>query len=444
MALGNVTVDKAQGAGQPINGKDHYTGFLFYVDPDDYPAGIIRKYAAAIVPEIGDFFEDPADHKVYVATAAVALTGTAGTDPSVDEVTDPQELAEARTALVTIANMESLGIIEGSNADVFYYQFKYFFEKNPNGFAWVRCADKGLGTVTFDEIDDLVLVSEGDVRKVSIYNNGNDVAFSASHTTNLQTKYAEYENSYTPLQIAYFPLAYSETYDSFIDLKDSGNNYGAWVINAWDLSATSEYPAMGVVTGYWAISKVSESIGHVRQYNMVSSVNGTNTFAEYDKFGFRDSSGLISWATLDGAAGDLLDDKGWNFFRKYAGISGSFINDMSTVSAEGNDFDKVFYNVTLDKISRNVRASVLPEINGEILFNADGTLRDADIHRYSNLCNQALALMEAAGELSAYEVVIDRSQDVASTGTLNITVNVVLNGVAKSVLIKLSRVNALG
>jgi hypothetical protein len=451
MALGNVTVNKAQGVGQPTTGKDHYTGFLFYVDPDDYPAGMIRKWAVGLTVVVGDFFEDSTvDHKVYVADTAGTTSGTAATDPLLSEVTDLQELADARAQLVTIANMETLGITEGSNADVIWYQMNYFFEKNPNGFAWLRMADEGLATVSFDEMDDIVLASGGDVRKIGVYNNGSDAVFAAAHATNLQVKYAEYAAAYTPLQIAYFPLSFTEAYGSFIDLKDSGNSYGVWCVNAWDLETGSvavtghEYPAMGVVMGNWAISKVSESIGHVRQYDFISSTNGTNVNAEYDKFGFRDSSGLISWATLDGAAGDLLDTSGWNFFRKYAGISGTYLNDMSTVSVEGNDFDKVFYNVTLDKISRNVRTNLLPEINGEIIFNGDGTLSDVDIHRYSNLSNAALAAMQSAGEISAYETVIDRTQDVASTGILYVTVNVVLNGVAKSIIVSLARVNALG
>lgn len=451
MATGNVNINKKQGAGEPINGKDHYTGMVFYLtQASEYPAGIMSIYSTG-AKTVGQILEHT-DHKVYRVLTTDALTATPANDVTsgyVEEITDPQELAEARTALVTIANMEDLGIVEGGNADKVWYQMNYFFEKNPNGFCWIRIADKALGTTNFAEIDDLVLVSNGDVRKVGIFGNGNSHAdFAASQATALQVKYTQYETEKTPLQIALFPVGYAEAYSSFIDLKDSGNNYGVWVVNAFDLIKNdAQYPAMGVVMGQWAKSKISESIGHVRQYNMVSAPNGTNTNNEFDKFGFLDTNGFVSWSVLkagNNAVANILDGKGWNFFTKIVGNSGTFINDMSTVSAEGNDFDKVFFVTTLDKASRNVRESLLPEINGEIKFNSDGTLRDEDIHRFKDLASTPLDTMLAAGEISAYEVLIDRTQDVASTGILNVTVNVILNGVTKTINVSLERVKSIG
>lgn len=451
MATGNVNINKAQGQGSPINGKDHYSGIVFYLtQASEYPTGIMSIYSTG-AKTVGQILEHT-DHKVYRVLTTDALTATPANDVTsgfVEEITDLQELAEARTALVTKSNMESFGIVEGGNADKVWYQLNYFFAKNPNGFVWIRIADKALGTTNFNEIDDLVLVSDGDVRKVSIYGNGNNHAnFTASQATALQAKYAQYETEKTPLHIALFPLGYAETYDNFIDLKDSGNNYGVAVYNAFDLVKNdAQYPALGVIAGTWAISKISESIGHVRQFDMISAPNGTNSNNEFDKFGFLDSSGLISWSVLkagNNAVANILDGKGWNFLTKIVGISGSFVNDMSTVSAEGNDFDKVFYVCTLDKASRNTRASLLPEINGEITFNSDGTIQDADLHRFQDLAETPLDLMVADGEISAYEVVIDETQDVASTGILSITIRLVLNGVTKTINVNLERVKAIG
>lgn len=448
MAIGSVSVNKQQGVGQPTSGKDHYTGMVFYVDQaSEYPAGIMKPYAAAAFA-VGEILEHT-DYKVYRVLTTNALTGTPATDVGagdVEEITDAEDLADARTAQVTVANMDTLGITEGSGADKIWYVMNQFFQKNPNGFAWIRVADEGLSTTNFDELDDLVTVSDGEVRKIGVYNNGNNSAnFAVSQVTALQAKYTEYYNGKTPVNIAYFPIGYGETYDNFIDLTDSGSSFGVSVYNAFDyVKNDADYPAMGPIMGYWADSKVSESIGYVRKFNMVCLPTGTNTNEEFDKFGLLDSSGLISWGTLKGAAADLLDDKGWNIFVKYVGRTGSYVNDMYTVAETGTNSDKAFFDTTLNKISRLVREALLPEINSEVQFNADGTLQDKDVDRFTDLAQEPIDVMIAASELSAGEAIIDRTQDVASTSTLSVTVNVVLNNVTKTIEVNLARVNAIG
>ena len=447
MAKGNVTVTKQTGAGVSLTGKDHYMGLVMYLPPAAYPAGIIRSWAVGLTVVDGDYFESPIDFKVYVGAAGTTSGANAAADPLMTEVTDTQTLAEARTAQVTIANMETLGITEGSNADVVYYQLKYYFEKNPNGFVWLRPADEGLGTVTFDEIDDIVTVSNGDVRKIGVYNNGNDAVFAAAHCVSLHTKYAEYVSAKTPVHIAYFPTSYTETYDNFIDLKDQGAYYGVAVYNLYDFKkADAAYPAMGVALGFWAQSKVSESIGWVEKYNFVSTPDGSNNYAEFDSIGVLDSSGFVSNATLKGAAEDLLDDKGWNILVKYEDQAGSYVNDMITVSADGNDFEAVYYVVTLDKAARGIRASLVPKINSELILNPDGTLSDTSVHIFTDLAKSSLDVMVAAGELTLDQnpIVIPTDQNVGQTKTLEISANVLLNGVAKTITVSLSRIKAQG
>jgi len=449
MAKGNVDVTKQQGAGQPRTGKDHYTGIVMYLDAiTEYPIGIIREWAVGLTVLVGDYFEDGlVDHKVYKADTAGTTTLTAATDPLLSEVTDVQELAEARTAQVTIANMDDLGIVEGGNADKVFYQMKYFFEKNPDGFAWLRLADIGLATSTFDEIDDIVTVSNGDVRKIGIYNNGSDAAFATGQLTALQAKYDEYELAKTPLHIAYFPTSYTEAYTAFIDLKAAGNYFGVATYNLYDyIKADIDYPAMGVALGYWAISKVSESIGWVEKYNFVSTPDGSNSQAEFDSIGIFDTNGIVSYATLKGAAEDLLDDKGWNLLVKYEGTAGSYVNDMITSTTDGNDFEAVYYVVTLDKASRLIRTALVPQINSEIRFNEDGTLTDVDHHKFTALAREALEVMETAEELTlpSNAIVIARDQDVAATKTLEISANVLLNGVSKQINVSLERIKAVG
>jgi hypothetical protein len=447
--LPKLTVNKTQGVGAPISGKDHYTGLLFYVDQaTEYPVGIVQIYAAAAFA-INDILEYT-DYKIYKVLTTNVLTGTPATDVSaadVIELTDSEDLAEARTARVDISNMDTLGIIEGGNADKIWYVMDQFFQKNPSGFAWIRLADEGLTTTTFDEIDDLVIVSDGDVRKVGVYNNGNSSAdFAVSQVVALQAKYAEYYAGFQPINIAYFPIAIAEAHASFLDLHDNGSNFGVSVYNAFDsVKADADYPAMGVIMGYWAIAKISQSIGYVRSYNMIALATGSNTNLEYEKFALLDSSGFISWAELKGAAGDALNDLGWNFFTKQVGISGTYVNNMYTATVLGTNSDRAFFDATLNKASRLVRAALLPELNGEVQFNpVDGTMLQQDIDRFIALSDDALESMSGNDEISGSETVIDGTQDVASTNELLVTVNIVLNGVTEQITVSLTRVNALG
>lgn len=446
MATGNVNVTKAQGAGQSQNGTDFYNAWLMYLAPSEYPVGIIRPYATGLVvtaaqAAAGYYTEYTTDHKVYKLSAGTTSNADPALEANATEVTDAQELAEARTALVTKENMEDLGIVEGGNADKVAYQAKYFFEKYPDGYFWLRVADKGLSTLTFDELDDLVLVTDGYAMRYAVYNNGSDADAATAHWTALQAKYDEYVTAKTPLEICYFPTGIAETAANFIDLKNEGNFYGVSVYNLYDFKTNdADYPAMGAFMGLWSQLKVSESVGHVAKNNFVSSAYGSNLHAEYDSIGLLTSSGIVSWASFKGIK-DVLDNKGWNFLLKYERKAGSYVNDMITVSADGNDFEAVYYVLTLDKASVKIRESLVDFINSELIVNSDGTLSDETRHIFINAARGALETMATANELTLAEnaIVIPKDQDVATTKELNISANVLLNGIAKTINVKLTR-----
>lgn len=427
------------GKGRPLAGEDHITGLLCYDDPTDYPSGIMKKWVTATAYLDGDILEDDTNQKLYTVqgdyTSGATVAADVGTADLI-EITSLQELREARIVQVYASTMESLGFVEGGISDDLWYMLNAYFAKNPDGYLWFGCYSTSIGTVTFTELADFGLVAGGKIKYVGIYNNGNDAAMVLADLANIQIQTDALAVADTPLSVTYCPLTYAEVHGSFLDLRSNGNNDGVTVFNSFDQVANSAAkPALGTFLGFLAISKVSESIGNVEQYNFVQGSDLENTY-------ILDSSGLVKYGDLSLAQLNTLVVKGFSFLYKLTNYFGTYLNGNQVCVAASYSFQRQEQLATMNKARRNIRTFCLPLLNSEIVFNEDGTMTSDTIAKFQNAAERALDPMAAATEIGPDPSIdIDSSQNVQSDDNVNITATIVLNGVSTTITVNLASAN---
>jgi hypothetical protein len=161
---------------------------------------------------------------------------------------------------------------------------------------------------------------------------------------------------------------------------------------------------------------------------------------EFDVAHFANGAAVALAAT---ALVEAIDDKGYIFLVKEVGFSNTFNSDSYSAVAITNDLATIENNRTIDKATRNLRTLIVPKLGSPLNANPDGTLREDTIKVFKALADTGLASMEADGELSAYEVIINANQNVVSTSKLEITVKLVPVGVAREIIINLGFVPSL-
>lgn len=423
--------------GLPLAGEDHITALLCYDDPTDYPSGIMKKWVTATAYLTGDVVEDDTNQKLYTVqgdyTSGANVAADIGTADLV-EITSATLLREARIHQVYASTMTALGFVEGGISDDLYYMLNAYFAKNPDGYLWFGCYSTSLGTVTFAEIADFQLRTAGKVRKIGVYNNGNDAVFVLAHLASLQIQSVAMDTAKTPLYITYCPTSYAEAYGAFLDLRSNGNNEDVTLFNSFDtVEASAAKPALGTYLGFFAISKVSESIGHVEQYNFV---NGS----DLDNTSILDTNGLLKYSDLSVAELNAIVVKGYSFLYKVVNYAGTYLNGNLTCVATSHSFQRAEQRVTMKKASRDIRTFCIPLLNSEVIFNADGTMAPETIAKFQNAAERALEPMLAATEISAFVVTIDPSQNVQADENVDIVAKIVLNGVSTTITVNLTSV----
>ena len=160
----------------------------------------------------------------------------------------------------------------------------------------------------------------------------------------------------------------------------------------------------------------------------------------------RDENETVGFATSDTpsttAALEALTDFGYIFMVKDVGFNGTYINDTPTCTLSTSDFLWIERMRVIDKAVRAVREKLQPKIGQPIYINADdGTISGATIEDFKSDAFAALEVMASNGEIStqpdgnlpANTVVIDPAQDVLATSNIELTIQIVPVGTARTI-----------
>ena len=88
-------------------------------------------------------------------------------------------------------------------------------------------------------------------------------------------------------------------------------------------------------------------------------------------------------------------------------------------------------------------ASLLPSLKGPLLLNTDGTLADTTVEYLRSLGGVNLDQMVRNVELSGYQILIPTTQNVQTTGNLQISAQLLGIGVARNITVNIGFVLAL-
>jgi hypothetical protein len=353
-----------------------------------------------------------------------------------------------------------------------HYHISEFFRKKSDGKLWV--AIYPVATFTASDLPDFRQKSNGEVRQVGVYVNGE--AFASSQLSALQAQLVtardEKENLFSvfhadmdSLTLANLPnLAALTASKVQVALGEDGNfhqsvysdsqsylsgNKVKWLnktfvavrsstgeavyntdyftevsLNLPDLTGYS-VSTLGTILGSLAFAKVNLNIANPEQFPLTEG----NILSEA---GF--ATGNL-YKEQSQALRNQLNDYHYTYLRVFAGTSGVFFNDDYTAIARSDDYATAENNRTMDKAERNVYAALVPKIAGDITLNSDGTLSQASINEYHQVVAAELEFMKADGEISDYEVEIDQSQDILQTSTLEITMRIIPKGKARYIVV---------
>jgi hypothetical protein len=371
-------------------------------------------------------------YSAVAATATVTITARKGLGVFLNTGTPLSATLSASATLAGTLTAFSGGV--GSKQAVWHYHIAEYFRIQPQGVLYV-----GLyavpGSYTFTEITTVQNFANGTIRQFGVYKDG--AAFSVADLTAIQAEISvNCDAKHKPLSGLY--AADMSAVSDLSTLTDLGllNNPKVSAVIGQDgaglgallyLTYGKSITTLGATLGAVSLAKVSEDIAWISKFNIS---NGT----ECDTAAF--ANGQLFTALSDNLVSTLHSYR-YIFLRKFVGIAGSYFNDSFTAVAASSDYAFIENNRVIDKAIRGVYASLLPELNGPLLLNSDGTLADTTVLHLESEGATNLDQMVRDGELSAHDVVIDTTQNVQSTGKLVVAVKLVQVAVARSIQVNI-------
>jgi len=313
--------------------------------------------------------------------------------------------------------------------DTLHYHISEYFRIQPKGELYVGLYEEESTTYTFAAITTMQNFAQGAIKQIGVFEK--NVVFAAAQATALQAIATANTAVYKPLQIVLnAEISGTASVATLADLSSliapkvsvsiaqDGAGTGYYIYKATGKSVG----ICGAMLGAISFASVSDSIAWIQKFNMASG--GT----ELDTIAF--ANGQLYTALADSQF-ESLNNYAYVFLVKHIGITGSYFSDSKTTVISTSDYSTIENNRVYDKVTRVVRAALLPSLSGPLKVNADGTLALDTIGFFESLANQPLIQMEADNELSAHKVIINPTQNVLSTSTLELTIQLVPIGVAR-------------
>lgn len=496
MSLPSVTFIKGQGGlGRVLAGEDYISGIIFYdaTKPSGFSSGssYVQKVLNLVEAETLGIVNTYSDETK--ATASITVTASGATNDTLNiTVTDFSGVvdlgtytstglainaeataiaafinagnyshgytATANTATVTITAPAGKGIALNTGTPLttttigtltvtkvqfangvasklaqYHYQVSEFFRLQPSGQLWIMFSDVPA-TYFATEIATLQAKAEGKLRQVAIFAQAK-TSITTGDITAINNAVVATETTFgVSLSVLYAcDLMGVTNLNTLPDLSQLTANKVSVIISQ-SMSGEGLYlyntvgksiPTLGACLGNVALAKVSEDIAWVGAYNVS---DGT----ECEVAGFANNQTLSS---VSNALLEQLNGFRYIFLRKFIGTTGTFWNDSNVAISTASDYAYIENNRTIDKAIRVVRTALMPNLNSPLDLNSDGTLTDVTIASWKGLSNFVLENMFRNGELSAYSTEISAVQNVLSTSTINIVINIIPRGVARNIVV---------
>lgn len=341
----------------------------------------------------------------------------------------------------SLQEAEALGIVSTSPSfDVDHYQVSEFFRVNPSGQLWVGYFAVPATTYDFTEINDMMTVSQGEIRLLGIY--APLLAFDSAQVTAIQALVTAQDSLNRPVNVFYgagfdavadlstlSDLRTLNAPDVHVVIGQDGAGLGATLFASKSFSIT----ALGAVMGATSRASVAQSPGNPENFNLSGAQLTVAAFANGQTF---DQVGPV-------AAG-AIKDKGYTILRNYLpGISGTYVERIPAAVPFNNDFAFQENRRVAHKAHRLFVAAYQPQLNSAVQLNADGTISDIALEDLKDIGDRVLEQMRTDGNISAGQTLIDPAQDLLATSTLAVSAEIVPLGTLEKFTININLVNAL-
>lgn len=328
------------------------------------------------------------------------------------------------TSFGSLQQAQTAGFTSTYEDGIPHYHISEFFRINPEGLVYVKPVTGGTDYSKLVEYKD---ETSGIIRQYGVYTQDD---FALSAVTTIQTYAEQLETENAPASILFganvpdwtaLPdLTSASAPKVSVVVGQDGAGDGASLFASVGKSIT----CLGATLGQVSKSSVHESIAWVQEGN----VSGE----ELNEIALADGTDV---KTLTRTQLGALNDKRYIFLITYEGATGSYFN--SGFSADDTDFDSIHKNRTIDKAVRLTRANLLPRLNSPIQVDSEGKLATSTIRTFEALASRGLEQMESAGELSAFAVSINPDQDVLSNDQIEITLQLVPFGEARTIVVNI-------
>lgn len=329
-----------------------------------------------------------------------------------------------------------------SDIDIMYYHISEAFRKNPKLKLYVGIYATSDAT-TFASVTLMQNFSSGEMRQIGIYQK--TTAFVASQCTTLQAVLTTLSANYRPLQ-----AGYQAEFSTYTDLTSATNYTNLHLLTCPNVSVTIAQD--GAAAGYKLWKATTKSIGSIGAWiGDVSTASVQEDIAWLDKFNLSNGTEMEVAAFANGqyytalSTGTItnLDAYAYLFATKQIDFAGTYWNDSHTATATTSDYRYIERNRTIDKAIRGMRANLLPALGSNTYTNADGTLTQGIVSYFESIAQVALDDMVTAKELSNAKASINAAQNVVSTSTLVIIVQLQPAGVARTITVNVGFTTAI-
>jgi len=333
-----------------------------------------------------------------------------------------------------------------SKKAIWYYTISRFFAVNPNGKAWVQFTSSPGSN--FAEVATLMNVANGEPRQMAVLNFVSKTVSQVYPDLNaLQTQFTGLFAAYNPCEFLYVPnISGVSDISTLYNLQTYGSAQNVTCVISQDGAAAGAqlYVNSGVsisnvgdILGTASVAAVSQDIGEVGAFNISDGTE--NNIPAF-------TNGILV-SSVASSLLDTLDSYRYLFCVQYTGQPGTYINNDWTSIIQTNAYNRISRNRTIDKVLRQQYIALLPLLKSRIYLNADGSMTQTTLDKYTAAAEPGIEQMVKDGDLSpgnisgtalANGVVnISPTQNVQTQGYIAITYNLLAVDIADNINVTL-------
>lgn len=333
----------------------------------------------------------------------------------------------------SLEDAENAGITETENPFAYKHIKAFYNYAGTNAELWVMLAsDATTMSAMADKTEDIAkkLINDagGKIRVLGLIkkSTGNETSANSLDADvdltaiNLQALADEFTGKYFPFRGIISGNNFTGEVATLKDYTTTEFNRASILIANTDADKEA---CMGLALGRLAATPVQRKISRVKD-------GAVEHIAAY----FTDGSTVESKSS----AWDSIADKNYIFLRNFVGKAGFYFTSDPTLTKETDDFKSLSNGFVMDKAMIIAYNVLVENLGDEVPVTENGSIHPAIIKSWQNSVESNInGLMTERGELSDCKCHIDETQDVLTTGRMEVEIRLLPIGYAEYIVVKI-------